>query len=118
MALKSKQVGDILILYPSGILSGGKETDELQARVDVAEAAGNRKLIFNMSDVTHMNTPAITVLVAALKHYRQRGARIALCCLDKHLHAVFVIVKLVLIFDVYQTEEEAIASFSEEPARA
>ena len=36
-----------------------------------------------------------------------------LCQLDKKLQNIFVITKLSLVFDVYESEEKAIASFAE-----
>jgi len=36
-----------------------------------------------------------------------------LAALDKHIENIFVITKLSMVFDVYSTEEQAIASFAE-----
>jgi anti-anti-sigma regulatory factor len=35
-----------------------------------------------------------------------------LCSVDKRIQNIFVITKLSLVFDVYDTEEKAIASFA------
>jgi anti-sigma B factor antagonist len=112
MALKEKTEGDVIILYPKGFLMGGAETDELQKRISELEAAGNQKLIINLSDTSHMNSTAIGVLITAHKHYSERGAKLKLCSVDRRIQNVFVITRLSLVFEVYGSEAEAVASFS------
>lgn len=112
MALKEKNEGDVVILYPKGFLMGGAETDELQNRVKELEETGNQKLIISLSETSMMNSTAIGVFITAHKHYSERGGKLKLCSVDKKIQNVFVITKLSLVFDVYANEAEAIASFS------
>ena len=112
MALKEKNEGNVVILYPKGFLMGGAETDELQNRVKELEETGNQKLIISLSETSMMNSTAIGVFITAHKHYSERGGRLKLCSVDKKIQNVFVITKLSLVFDVYANEAEAIASFS------
>jgi len=113
MALKERNEGDIVILYPKGFLMGGAETDELQKRVTELEAGGNQKLVINLADTSHMNSTAIGMFITAHKHYSERGARLKLCNVDRKIQNVFVITRLSLVFEVYETEAEAIASFAQ-----
>ena len=112
MAVKERAEGDIVILYPKGFLMGGAETDELQNRVKELEEAGNKKLIINLSETSMMNSTAIGVFITAHKHYSEGGAKLKLCSVDRKIQNVFVITKLSLVFDVYASEAEAVASFS------
>ena len=45
--------------------------------------------------------------------YAQPDGQMKLAALDKHIENIFVITKLSMVFDVYATEEQAIASFAE-----
>jgi anti-sigma B factor antagonist len=112
MALKEKTEGEIVILYPRGFLMGGAETDELQRRISELETAGNQKLVVNLSETSHMNSTAIGVFITAHKHYSERGARLKLCNVDRKIQNVFVITRLSLVFEVYESEAEAVASFA------
>jgi anti-anti-sigma regulatory factor len=60
-----------------------------------------------------MSSVGLSFLFWARTRYVKRGARVKLCCIDKKLRELFVLVKLVLIYgdDVHDTEEEALASF-------
>ncbi len=112
MALKEKTEGDIVILYPRGFLMGGAETDELHKRITELEAAGNQRLVINLADTSMMNSTAIGVFITAHKHYSQRAAKLKLCNVDSKINNVFVITRLSLVFDVYESEAAAVASFA------
>jgi anti-sigma B factor antagonist len=110
---KQRQVGSISILYPKGYLTGGEETDDLAQAIKALGDSGNKNLVINLSDTQHLNSTALGVLISAHTNYVRRGGHMKLCAVDKRIENIFVITKLSLVFDVYATEEQAIASFAE-----
>jgi len=111
MSLDVRTVGDVTILTPKGMLLGGKETDELQAKVKELSEAGNRKLLINLGQTTFMNSVSLGVLISGQINYAKRDAKMKLCAVDRKIQNIFVVTKLNLVFEVYDTEEEALASF-------
>jgi len=111
--MKERTVGNVVVLYPKGYLTGGEETDELEQRIKSLIESGNKHLVVNLSDTQHLNSTALGVLISAHSNYAKRGAQMKLCAVDKRIENIFVITKLSLVFDVYATEEQAIASFAE-----
>lgn len=112
--MKKRQVGDIVVLAPKGYLTGGDETDELEQAIKQLGEAGNKSLVINLSETQHLNSTALGVLISAHASYTRRGGQMKLCAVDKRIENIFVITKLSLVFDVYATEEQAVASFSKE----
>lgn len=112
MSLKSRQVGEIHILTPKGYLTGGGETEALEKAIQALTEAGNKHLILNLSETEHLNSTALGVLIAAHSGYVRRGGQMKLAAVDKRIQNIFVITKLSMVFDAYNTEEEAMASFS------
>ena len=110
--MKERQVGSIVILMPKGYLTGGEETDELEQAIKKLGEAGNKHLVMNLSETQHLNSTALGVLIAAHSNYVRRGGQMKLCSVDKRIENIFVITKLSLVFDVYDSEEQAIASFA------
>jgi hypothetical protein len=53
------------------------------------------------------------VLISAHSSYVRRGGQMKLAAVDHRIQNIFVITKLSMVFDVYPTEELAIASFAE-----
>ena len=111
--MKQRQVESIQILTPRGYLTGGEETDELDRTIKQLVEAGNKHLIINLSETQHLNSTALGLLIATHASYTKRGGQVKLCSVDKRIENIFVITKLSLVFDVYGSEEQAIASFAE-----
>jgi anti-sigma B factor antagonist len=111
--MRQRQVESIVILAPKGYLTGGDETDELERTIKQLGESGNKHLIVNLADTQHLNSTALGVLISAHTNYVRRGGQMKLCAVDKRIENIFVITKLSLVFDVYPSEEQAIASFAE-----
>ena len=111
MSLEVRTVGDVTILTPKGMLLGGKETDELQGKIRELTEAGNKKLLIDLGKTTFMNSVSLGVLIGGHTSYAKRGAKMKLCAVDKKIQNIFVVTKLSLVFDVYDTEAQALTSF-------
>ena len=67
------------------------------------------KLVINLQDTRHLNSTAIGVLIKAHSNYSKRAGAVRLCRVDKNIKNIFVITKLAMVFEVFETEEQAIA---------
>ncbi len=118
MAVKTSTVDDgVGLIEVKGGLVGGEETVELRRAVAGFVDREYQKLVIDLSKVTYLNSTALGVLVAAQTSYAKRGWQIKLCGINKNIHNIFVITKLTLVFDVYDTLDEALKSFKV-PAKA
>ena len=111
MSLDVRTSGDVTIITPKGMLLGGKETDELQNKIKELVEAGNKKLLINLGQTTFLNSVSLGVLIGAHSSYAKRGAEMKLCAVDKKIQNIFVVTKLSLVFDVFESCEEASKSF-------
>jgi anti-anti-sigma factor len=111
MSLDVRTSSDVTILTPKGMLLGGKETDELAAKIKELSEAGNKKLLINLGQTTFMNSVSLGVLIAGHSNYAKRSAQMKLCAVDKKIQNIFVVTKLSLVFDVYDSCDEASKSF-------
>ena len=113
MGLMVRSQNAITILTPSGMLLGGKETDELDSKLVELDADGNEKLILDMSRTTFMTSVPIGVVLQAHIRYTRRGAVVKICGLDKHIREIFVMTRIAMVFgdNLHETLEEALAAF-------
>jgi len=111
MSLEVRTVGDVTMLTPKGMLLGGKETDELQAKIRELTEAGNKKLLINLGQTTFMNSVSLGVLIGGHTSYAKRGAKMKLCAVDKKIQNIFVVTKLSLVFEVHEKCDDALKSF-------
>ena len=114
MSVRRKQLRSITVLALRGNFFGDTETDELQKAIMDEAAAGNTRLVLNMSEVQRLNSIAIGVLMRGYTNYKGRGGEIKLCGLGKSAKDIFVMTKLIMVFDHHDTEEQAVAAFGAE----
>jgi anti-sigma B factor antagonist len=113
MGIKTSSLDNgIGLIEAKGSLVGGDETLELRQAVAGFLEREYSKLLIDLGGVTYMNSTAIGVLVSAHASYSRKGWHIKLCGMNKNITNIFVITKLTLVFDVYDTRDEAVRSFT------
>ena len=110
--LTTREVNDIVIIDLSGRLTMGEACaavrDELRDQID----HGVRKLLFNLADVSYIDSAGLGELTAAYTSVRNRGGALKLLNLTKRVQDLMQITKLYTIFDIYDNEKQAFASFA------
>ena len=112
MAVGRKQVRSIVVINPKGRFYGDKETDDLDKAIANEAAAGNLRLVLNMAECEALNSVGIGTIMRGYVNYKGRGGEIKLCGLGKRLKDLFVMTKLIMVFDHHETEDEAVAAFA------
>ncbi|MGE5178801.1 MAG: STAS domain-containing protein [Bacteroidota bacterium] len=113
MAVTVRNEDGVTILTPEGKLLGGKETEDLDAKIRELDQAGERMLILDLGRTTFMTSLAIAVVVRAHVSYSKRGGLVKLCAMDRHIRQIFEITRLTCVFapNMHDTVEEGLASF-------
>ena len=112
MSVTRRQVRSISILALKGRFYGDRETDELEKAIMDEAATGNTRLVLNMSECEALNSVGIGTIMRGYVNYKSRGGEIKLCGLGKRLKDLFVMTKLIMVFDHQDTEELALAAFA------
>ncbi|HEY1468638.1 MAG TPA: STAS domain-containing protein [Candidatus Acidoferrum sp.] len=114
MALKmtSREVDGVTVVALDGRIVLGEESNALREKIKSMVAEGKKKIVLNMDGVTFIDSAGLGTLVAAHHSAKAQGASLRLCHLGTKFQEVLQITKLMTIFDVYNTEAEAVASFS------
>ena len=114
MALKInvRDVDGIGVVGLDGRVVLGDESNALREQVKKMLAAGKKKIVLNMDNVTFIDSAGLGTLVAAHHSAKSQGAALKLCHLGSKFQEVLQITKLLTVFDVYNTEAEAVGSFS------
>jgi anti-sigma B factor antagonist len=96
---------DAKILDAARIDSIGAELRE------TIESPGVRRLVLNFRGVTFMSSGMITKLVTVERSCRKRGIGLRLCEIAQPVMEVFKITNLTRLFEICDSEEQAIVSF-------
>ncbi|MEG0068697.1 STAS domain-containing protein [Cetobacterium sp.] len=105
-----KNVDDIRVIKVYGELDALvapklKEKIAKQIELDIT------KFIIDFEELVHINSLAMGILRGKLRVVRELGGDIKLVGLNDHIRTIFEMIGLDELFDIYGTEEEAIASF-------
>jgi anti-anti-sigma factor len=109
MIITASTASGITIVEVKGPLLGGEEIQEFRRALDSVVEAGAEKLIVDVNGVTHINSAAIGILVAAHASYTRRHWKMVVCGLNKVVYTVLTITKLNRVLDLFETRAEAIA---------
>jgi len=90
----------------------GEESNALREKVKALLAAGQKRIVLNMDNVTYIDSSGLGTLVASHTSARAQGSSLKLCNLGSKFQEILQVTKLVTVFEVYPSEAEAIASFS------
>lgn len=74
-------------------------------------AAGERRVLLDLSQVTHMDSGSVGTLVAVHLHALRRGGVLKLLAPSERVMRVLHITRLESIFEIFVNERDAIRSF-------
>ena len=113
MALRmtDREVGGVSVLDIEGRIVLGEESNSFREKVKSLLAAGKKKIILNLAQVTYIDSAGLGTLVATFHSARSQGAVLKLTNLGSKFKEVLQVTKLMTVFDTYDTEAAAIQSF-------
>ena len=111
MDLTEREVGDVTVLVLAGRLVLDDGDLMFRDRVNDLVAKGRKKIVVSLRDVTYIDSCGIGVLIAKLVSVRNKGGDLKLVQLSARSHRVFDICRLDNVFEVFDSEGDAVASF-------
>lgn len=116
MTTITRQVSGVTIVDISGRIALGKESATLRELVSELVSNGHKKILFNLADVSYIDSSGLGHLVSAYTAVRSRGGELKLLKLTNNVHNVMQITKLYTIFDIMDDEAAAVKSFGQSAA--
>jgi anti-anti-sigma factor len=114
MTLKERRVGDVTILELKGRLVLDDGNDELRDKIEQLAAEDRVNVIVNLKDVTYVDSCGVGLLIAKYVSLRRRHGDVKLLSLTERSHHLMEISKLLDVFEIFESEEDALASFHHE----
>jgi len=114
MALKitNNETNGTSVVTLDGRIVLGEESQALRQKLKSLIAEGNKKIILNMDNVKYIDSAGLGILVAAHVSAKLQGASLILSNLGTKFQEILQITKLVTVFQVFNTEAAALASFT------
>jgi anti-sigma B factor antagonist len=111
MALKEQLVDGVAILALKGKLLGGSETDELHGKLRQLQQRDVNKIILDLRQVKRLNSSGLAALMVAKASLRNAGGDLKLVNVEGEVQNLFMITKLITIFETFSSVDRALKSF-------
>jgi anti-sigma B factor antagonist len=112
MKIHTRTVGDVHVLDISGKITLGEATANIRRTVNDLLENGGKKIVLNLREVNYVDSSGIGELVRTYTSVTKEGKQIKLLSLTEKIRELLVITKLLTVFQVYESEQAAVASFA------
>ena len=101
----------VILVRLSGAIYFGEESTSLRSLVK-GLLNDSRQMALDLGEVTHIDSGGLGTLVSPYASARKVGGEIKLAHLGDHARELLQITRLVTLFQIFDTAEDAIASFN------
>lgn len=110
--ITSGEVNGVAVVWLDGRIVLGEETVVLREKVKGLLGEGKKKLVLDLKKVTFIDSSGLGALVAAYTSAKSSSAELRLCNLGSGANELLRLTRLVTIFEVSNSEADAVSSFS------
>ena len=107
MPISQSKEGDLAVLAVEGRLDQN-ETGNLEKAVMTLLDAGEKKLLFDFSELNYINSSGLRILVMAFQRLKPAGGALGVCNLKDYILEVFEISGYDKLFSLYPSREKAV----------
>jgi len=111
MKATSRSADGVEIIKLEGKITIGSGDVQLRETINKLVEEGKKDILINMKDVTTIDSSGIGELVGCYTSVTNKGGKLKLLHLPPKISDVLTVTQLITVFDVYEDEAEAVASF-------
>lgn len=116
MTLTGRDVDRIAVLDLDGRLTSNDGGGLVKEAVDRLLAQGRTQIVLNLAELSYMDSSGLGEIIACYSATVKAGGTIKLANTTTRIQDLLSITKLITVFDTYDTEAQAVESFT--PAAA
>lgn len=112
MEIQERTVQGVVVLDLTGKLTIGEGDELLKERIGNLVQQGHRQLLLNLEGVPYVDSAGLGEIVRTYTTVSRQGGKLKLVNLTKRITDLLAITKLLTVFETYESEDEAVKSFS------
>ena len=117
LQIDERQIEDITVLNLRGEITADDGDLVLGRHVDELIKKGQVRIVLNLADVTYIDSSGVGMMVAESKAVYGQGGVMKLAHLSARSHHLLAMLKLRLVFEIFDDEASALRSFVWGPRR-
>ena len=111
MKIHREDSGEVTIIRLNGKLMGGPDADHFQTLIKELVEEDRRKILVDMGKVSWVNSTGLGILISGYTTLKNAEGTLKLVGVNKRIDQIFMVTKLHTIFEAYEEETSALASF-------
>lgn len=112
MEIAERKINDVTVLDLTGKMTLGEGDELLKQTINNLLAAGAKKIVLNLEGVPYIDSAGLGEVVRTHTTVSRQGGSLKLLNLTKRIEDLLSITKLLTVFDTYDSEAEAVKSFT------
>ena len=109
--ISERQAGDVTVLDMNGKITIGEGSVALRTAIRRLLEEGKKRILLNLAGVGYIDSSGIGELVSSFTAIKKENGQLKLLNRSQKLQVLLTITKLLTVFDVYESEAEALNSF-------
>ncbi len=116
MKINQREAQGAVILDLDGKLTGGPDAETFRNIFKSLVSEGKKNIVVNLERVSWINSTGLGILISGYTSVRKGGGDLVLTHVGDRIESILYVTKLNLLFKAFDSEEEAIKSFSQTPS--
>ena len=112
LEIAERHVGKVTVLDLTGNLTIDQDAQRLKDKINSLIQQDRVAVVLNLGEVAYIDSGGLGQLVASYGSLSKTSGGLKLLHVNKKNHDLLSITRLVTIFDTFDSEEEAVRSFS------
>jgi anti-sigma B factor antagonist len=117
MQIEERVIGGVTILDLKGKMTLGEGDELLKDKINSLIHQGQKKLLLNLEGVPYIDSAGLGEIVRTYTTVSRQGGSLKLVNLTKRITDLLAITKLLTVFETFDSEKDAVASY-QSPASA
>ena len=111
LTIASREVDGVTVLNLNGRITLGEGSVQIRDAIRDLIGKGQKRILLDLGEVNYIDSSGLGELVSAYTSVKNQGAALKLLKLTRKVHDLLQLTKLYTVFDIYDDEASAIASF-------
>ena len=112
MQIGERKNGEVVVLDLKGKVTLGEGDEVLKDKINSLMNQGHKKIVLNLAEVPYIDSAGLGEIVRTFTTVSRQGGSLKLLNLTKRISDLLAITKLLTVFETFDTEHEAVQSFS------
>ena len=112
MQIDERVVDGVTVLDLKGKMTLGEGDELLKDKVNSLVNQGHKKIVLNLAEVPYIDSAGLGEVVRTYTTVSRQGGSLKLLNLTKRITDLLSITKLLTVFETFDSENEAVRSFS------